>query len=155
MWSNSREKKDIELVNLMKHSEDQLLFYCGGSQKPSQRVVWVHVRVSSFTAQVQTWQWRQLPLWVADSFLIWLMIGVVIRTGVASSHRALYYNMYWIIVCYVTDNPFEWNFFSISVFLFYERSFYEFKQHAFTLSPDVRPLPLHFLLLLGNFFCWL
>lgn len=50
VWRKSREQKDTALVNLMKHSEDQLLFYCGGSQKPSQRVVWVHVRVSSFTA---------------------------------------------------------------------------------------------------------
>lgn len=50
----SRAKEDIELVNLMKKSEDHLLFYCGGSQKPSQRAVWVHVRVSSFTAEVQT-----------------------------------------------------------------------------------------------------
>ncbi len=86
MWRNRREKKYIELVNLMKHSEDQLLFYCGGSQKPSQRVVWVHVRVSSFTAEAQTWQWRQLPLWVAISFLIWLMTGTVLRTGVAGNY---------------------------------------------------------------------
>lgn len=104
----------------MKHSEDQLLFYCGGSQKPSQRAVWVHVRVSSFTAEVQTWQWRQLPLWVAASFLIWLMIGVAMRTGVASNHMTYDINsVYWIISSYVTGRVvFEWNFSSISVIHF-------------------------------------
>lgn len=55
----ARAKKSINLINSMTKSEDHSLFYGGRGQKLSQWVVWVHVRVSSFTAEVQTWQWRQ------------------------------------------------------------------------------------------------
>ena len=91
----SEETNEIEskagLLNVTKHSQDQLLFFCGGGSKLSQQVVWVHVRVSFLTVQVQMWRWRPLPQWVVDSFLVWLKIGVVIRTGVTSSYS--HYNM--------------------------------------------------------------
>lgn len=126
----SRRKTDMELVNLMKHAKDR--FFCGGSQKQSQQVVWVHVRVSSLTAKVQTWQWRQLPLWVANSFLIRLMIWTVIRTGVTGSFvdLILQLTMEYFKLCN-RINLSEWNFFSQSMCSFLCEVIAYIKEYAF------------------------
>lgn len=95
----SRAKKCI-LINSITKSEDHSLFYCGEARSWASE--WFGFMSGSLLSQLKCKRDNDASLqWVADSPLIWLMIGIVWGTGVAFglvSEYFLYYVTEWIFM---------------------------------------------------------